>query len=138
MSAQRPHDGVIRNTIAATTPIAFLERVNAGLSVVALHRVARQLAPADSAFVYQLIPKSTLARRRSRLTAEESAKLARIARSWEQAIAVWGSPESARAFLQRPHPSLEGKRPIDVVLASEFGAPLVEGILGRLRVGTAA
>jgi uncharacterized protein (DUF2384 family) len=33
---------------------------------------------------------------------------------------------------------LEGRRPIDVVLANEFGRPLVEGILGRLQYGSAA
>jgi uncharacterized protein (DUF2384 family) len=33
---------------------------------------------------------------------------------------------------------LEDRRPIDVVIASEFGRPLVEGILGRLKYGTGA
>jgi len=51
---------------------------------------------------------------------------------------VWGSDDAARAFLFRPHPMLEGQRPIDVVLANEFGRPLVEGILGRLQYGSAA
>lgn len=51
---------------------------------------------------------------------------------------VWGSDEAARAFLFRPHPMLEGRRPIDVVLANEFGRSLVEGILGRLQYGSAA
>jgi hypothetical protein len=41
-------------------------------------------------------------------------------------------------FLFRPHPLLEGRRPLDVVLASEFGRPIVEGILGRLKFGSAA
>jgi uncharacterized protein (DUF2384 family) len=33
---------------------------------------------------------------------------------------------------------LEDRRPIDVVLASEFGRPLVEDILGRLKYSTGA
>jgi uncharacterized protein (DUF2384 family) len=33
---------------------------------------------------------------------------------------------------------LDGRRPIDMVLANEFGRPLVEGILGRLQYGSAA
>jgi uncharacterized protein (DUF2384 family) len=32
---------------------------------------------------------------------------------------------------------LDGRRPVDVVLANEFGRPLVEGILGRLHYGSA-
>ena len=122
----------------AASPLAFLEQVNAGLSIDALHRVARQISPADSAFVYQLIPKSTLARRQSKLNADESTKLARVAKVWKMALAVWGTAAEARAFLSRPHQLLEGQRPIDVVLASEFGSPLVEGILGRLQYGSAA
>lgn len=122
----------------ATSPLAFMERVNAGLSVDALHRVAKQIAPTDNVFVYHFVPKSTLARRQERLTAEESAKLARVAKAWQQAISVWQSAQQAREFLQRPHPLLDGKAPIEVVLASEFGSPLVEGILGRLQFGTAA
>jgi putative toxin-antitoxin system antitoxin component (TIGR02293 family) len=51
---------------------------------------------------------------------------------------VWGGEDAARAFLFRPHPMLEGQRPVDVVLATEFGRPLVEGILGRLQYGSAA
>ena len=38
----------------------------------------------------------------------------------------------------RPHPMIEDKRPIDIVIQSEFGAELVIEILGRLKYGTAA
>ncbi|WP_408886808.1 antitoxin Xre/MbcA/ParS toxin-binding domain-containing protein [Lichenicola cladoniae] len=37
----------------------------------------------------------------------------------------------------RPHPLLEGQRPMDVVLASEYGRPVVLDILGSLKHGTA-
>ena len=53
-------------------------------------------------------------------------------------IAQFDGEAEARAFLFRPHPMLDNRRPVDVVLASEFGRPLVEGILGRLSYGTAA
>ncbi len=33
---------------------------------------------------------------------------------------------------------LEGRRPVDVVLATDMGARLVEDILGRLKYGSAA
>ena len=88
------------------------------------------------------MPRATLARRRTqhtpRLTPEESARVARLASVWAFAKDVWKSDEAARRWLFEPHMMLEDRRPIDVVLASEFGRPLVEGILGRLKYGTGA
>ena len=57
---------------------------------------------------------------------------------WAEATDVWGGEEEARAFLFRPHPLLEGRTPIDLVLGSDLGARLVEDILGRLRYGSPA
>jgi len=37
-----------------------------------------------------------------------------------------------------PHMMLEDRRPIDVVISSELGRPLVEDILGWLKYGTGA
>lgn len=64
--------------------------------------------------------------------------LAEAGRVWRYACVVWGSEEEAKASLFRPHPMLENHRPADIVLGSEVGAQLVEGILGRLRFGSAA
>jgi uncharacterized protein (DUF2384 family) len=88
-------------------------------------RTSREIA------VHEQIPAALL-------SPEEGAKVARIAEVWTLARQVWGSDDAARAFLFRPHPMLEGQRPIDVALANEFGRPLVEGILGRLQYGSAA
>ena len=121
--------------------MALAGQVERGLPLSALDRLARQVAPDDAGFPYRLVPKATLARRRAaqaRLTPEESAKLARLAEIWTQARDTWGSDAAARDFLVRPHAMLEGRAPMDVVLASEFGRPVVEGILGRLRYGSAA
>ncbi|MQX19158.1 DUF2384 domain-containing protein [Sinorhizobium terangae] len=43
-----------------------------------------------------------------------------------------------RDFLFRPHPMLEDKRPIDVVIQSEIGAELVLETLASLKYGSAA
>jgi putative toxin-antitoxin system antitoxin component (TIGR02293 family) len=126
-----------------------MSEVEKGLPLTALDRIADAVAPDDSGFPFRMVARATLARRRkalatahdspaSRLSAEESARVARLAEVWALASEVWGSDEAARAFLFRPHPMLEGRRPIDVVLANEFGRPLVEGILGRLQYGSAA
>ena len=89
---------------------------------------------------YRLVPRATLARRRShhspKLTPEESSRVARLASVWAFAKDVWGSDEAARRWLFEAHMMLDDRRPVDVVLASEFGRPLVEGILGRLKYGT--
>ena len=74
----------------------------------------------------------------ARLSAEEGSRVARLAAVWDLALEVWGSEDAARAFLFRPHPLLDGRLPVDVVLTNEFGRPLVEGILGSLQYGSAA
>jgi putative toxin-antitoxin system antitoxin component (TIGR02293 family) len=127
---------------------ALIQEIEKGLPLTALDRVAKAVAPEDAGFAFRMVPRATLARRRkalaeardaaaARLSTEESARVARLAAVWALAREVWGGEEEARAFLFRPHPMLEGRRPVDVVLASEFGRPLVEGILGGLQYGSA-
>jgi putative toxin-antitoxin system antitoxin component (TIGR02293 family) len=53
------------------------------------------------------------------------------------ALEVWGSTEAAREFMFAAHPLLHHRRPVDIVLESELGRPVVEGILGRLQYGSA-
>jgi putative toxin-antitoxin system antitoxin component (TIGR02293 family) len=126
-------------------PKSTLELINdieKGLPVAALDRLTDLLAPDDADFRFAVVPKGTLARRRShpgaRLSPNESDRVARLAKVWGLAKNVWQTNEDARAFLFRPHPLLTGRRPIDVALATEIGARLVEEILGRLKFGSAA
>jgi putative toxin-antitoxin system antitoxin component (TIGR02293 family) len=129
--------------------MSLMTEVEKGLPLTALDRLAKAVAPNDASFAFRMVSRATLARRRkalattrntpaARLSADESARVARLAEVWALAREVWGGDEEARAFLFRPHPMLEGRRPIDVVLANEFGRPLVEGILGGLQYGSAA
>jgi putative toxin-antitoxin system antitoxin component (TIGR02293 family) len=120
--------------------------VTDGLPIASLDSVLHHVAPDDKSFAYRVIPRPTLARRRHALqtksaqgvlSPEEGSKVARLAEVWAMARDVWGSDAEARAFLFRPHPLLEGQTPMDVVLATEFGRPLVENILGRLQYGSA-
>ncbi|HEV2673980.1 MAG TPA: antitoxin Xre-like helix-turn-helix domain-containing protein [Aliidongia sp.] len=123
------------------TPMSFLDEVTEGLSVAALDRVARTLAPDDSGFRYRIVSKTTLARRLkqrdTRLSSEESARLVRLADVWGAALDVWKEAGAARAFLFRPHAMLHGRLPIDVVLQAEVGARIVRDILGGLQYGSA-
>ena len=125
----------------ATGPIAFLSRVAEGLPLASLDRCSRLIAPGDVQFNFRIVPKATLARKRvqrARLSAEQSDVLVRLVRVWLKSLEVWGSDAEARDFLNRPHPLLEQRKPIDVVLAGELGGDLVTDILGRLQYGSAA
>lgn len=126
---------------ASPAPLHIIDRIRQGLPVATLYRVTRQIAPGDAQFVFRIIPKASLARRKSRqqaLTGDESDRLARLASIWGLAEKVWQSDGAARNFLFRPHPMLDGHKPIDVILQSELGAELVRSILGGLLHGTAA
>ena len=125
---------------AARSPFGLIAHIEHGLPLDALERVTRLLSPGDSQFKYRLVPKATLERRKSarRLSADEGTRLARVARIWSLALDVWNSEEEARDFLFRPHSMVEDRRPIDVVIQSEFGGEIVADILGRLKYGSAA
>ncbi|TXN84783.1 antitoxin Xre-like helix-turn-helix domain-containing protein [Methylobacterium sp. WL8] len=111
----------------------MVARINAGLPIGAVARVATAVAPDDRTFAFHLVKRATLHRRRSAstgdatLSALEGAKVVRVARVWEMACEVWKDDDAARDFLRRPHPLLEGRPPIDVVLESEFGGPRGRG-----------
>ena len=130
---------------AGTVPTSeIVRRIKEGLPVQALDRVAAAVAPDDREFRFGVVKKATLSRRKvprsgeARLSELEGAKVVRLARVWTLACAVWQSEDAARDFLHRPHALLEGQRPIDAVMESEFGGPQVESILGRLQYGSAA
>ncbi len=129
--------------IEAANPLALMSEVEKGLPSEALDRVVKSIAPADNQFAYKIVPRATLARRKAndatkwRLSIAEGTRLARLTAVWALALDVWGGVLPARRFMFEDHPLLQGRRPIDVVLESEFGRPVVEGILGRLKYGSA-
>ena len=120
--------------------LELARQVGKGLSVDAIDRLCKLIAPDDAGFRYRLVPKATLARRQQgggRLSPEESDRLARLARLWAFALDVWKSESAARRFLGRPHPLLRNSIPRDLAIESEIGARVVENILGGLKYGTA-
>lgn len=130
--------GVNLAAIAHASDVGYLRLIEKGLPVSALERVAGLVAPSDAKFKFRIVPKASLARvTRHRLNANQSVLVARIATVWAQALRVWKSDDAVRKFLFRPHPILEGRPPIDLILENEIGASLVRGVLGRLEVGSA-
>lgn len=132
--------GLPAKEVGSRSPFGLMSRIEDGLPLGALERVARLLAPGDAQFKYKLISKASYERRKGthRLSFDEGTRLARVARVWGLALDVWQSEDAARDFLFRPHSMLEDKRPIEVVIKSEIGAELVLDILGRLKYGSAA
>jgi putative toxin-antitoxin system antitoxin component (TIGR02293 family) len=121
------------------SPLTLAYSIENGLPVAALDRLAERVAPDDARFKFRLIPKATLERRRKspsrRLTSEEGDRLARLAKVFSFALGIYQAPDRAREFLNRPHPMLDGKPPLDVALATGPGADLVINILGRVAYG---
>lgn len=134
--------GFSESASRSMSPIHLIHLIEDGLPLSALERISLRVSPQDANFKYRIVPRATLARRRKpgkeKLQAGEGDRVVRLARVWSFAQEVWGSEADARAFFFRAHPLLEGRLPIDMVLASELGAELVNGILGRLKYGTAA
>jgi len=131
--------GVERREGRISSALQYLALLNRGLPVTSLERISNAIAPTDVHFKYRIVSKATLARLRSKrkLNSNQSVLISRLAGIWARALQVWKSAGSARDFLCRPHPLLEGKLPIDLVLENEIGARLVEDILGRLEHGSA-
>ena len=74
--------GLPAKELAARSPFGLMARIEDGLPVGALDRLARLLAPSDAQFKYRLVPKATYERRKMalRLSSDEGTRLARIAR----------------------------------------------------------
>ncbi|APO72108.1 hypothetical protein IE4872_PD01587 (plasmid) [Rhizobium gallicum] len=132
--------GLPAKEAALRSPFGLISRIEGGLPIAALERLAHLLAPNDSQFKYRFVPKATYERRKAsrRLSSDEGMRIARVARVWSLALDVWQTDEAAREFLFRAHPMLEDRRPIDVIIQNEIGAEFVLEILASLKYGSAA
>jgi putative toxin-antitoxin system antitoxin component (TIGR02293 family) len=117
------------------TTLTLAYSVAKGLPVSALDRFAGRVSPQDvRRFTYRIVPKPTLERRRKEkqlLTTEESDRLARIAKVFAFGLEVFRDEAKVRSFLDRPHPMLDDKVPLEIALATGPGADAVINLLGR-------
>jgi putative toxin-antitoxin system antitoxin component (TIGR02293 family) len=117
------------------TTLSLASSVEKGLPVSALERLANLVSPEDARrFAYLVVPKPTLERRRREkqpLTTEESDRLARVAKVFAFGIDVFRDEAKVRSFLDRPHPMLDDRPPLEVALATGPGADAVINLLGR-------
>jgi putative toxin-antitoxin system antitoxin component (TIGR02293 family) len=122
---------------ARSSSLDVADRLEKGLPVSALERLAKVVAPGDPSFKYRIVPRATLARRKAvgRLSPAESEKVARVARVWAFAKEVWKTDDATREFLGGPHMYLRDRTGLDVALGSEIGAQRVEQIIGAIKYG---
>lgn len=82
------------------------------------------------------IPARTWTRRKKlgKFTAEESERIARIARIFEHAESVLGSKDAAAKWLEEPNLGLGEEAPIEAA-STELGAKEVEELLARIEHG---
>lgn len=122
--------------------LSLVSRIEQGLPLQSVERVARVMAPDDPQAKFTLLSRSTWSRlqKRSRrhLTREMSERVHGVARVLLEARRLWVDDESAMVrFLNRPHLLLDGRTPLDVARESTAGADLVVRIIGEARAGVA-
>jgi putative toxin-antitoxin system antitoxin component (TIGR02293 family) len=122
------------------TWIDLHDRVRRGLPT-SMYRHVRQVLerfPFPEEMVDRLarfvVAPATLKRRTSRLSPEESERLARVARLLAMAATVFDDPQDVVRFLTRPHPLLHGKTPVDLI-QTDVGLRQVEEVLARVLHG---
>lgn len=129
---------VLRRTI--TSELDLAEAVRAGLPVSALDHLLAGLGEwiGSAADVYRVVGSArTLQRKRAHhtiLSADESDRLARLARLLVRAEEAVGDVEKAHRWLGQPNRALGGQRPVSL-LDSDAGALAVERVLGRMEHG---
>ena len=119
--------GLEKNAFKAYTVTEFLE-------------LAVNEATARSALRPYIVTDRSWKRRvaeKSPLSAAEVDRLADVGEVVRAARRIWGSPDTAEPFLTRPHPRLQGKKPIEVA-ATEGGAQAVRELMSRIEEGAPA
>lgn len=121
--------------------VAFIEQaVEVGFPRAALRRLVERLVGDDRSKIadleWDVVPKTTLERRKTKLSTEESERTERIARLFVHSRRALGTEAEAREFMTAPHPELDGRSPFDAA-RTDLGARRAEGILNALEYGLA-
>lgn len=129
---------ILRRSVSSEIQLAGM--VREGLPSQALDHILAELTPeaATQAEVYGVVGSArTLQRKRTagtRLSPDESDRLARLARILARAEEVLGAGDKARRWLGTPSFALGGLKPL-VLLDSDAGALAVEQLLGQIEHG---
>jgi putative toxin-antitoxin system antitoxin component (TIGR02293 family) len=117
------------------SPLQFSAAIRKGLKASVLRHASDHLAVPTTTLSQHLgLSRRTLSRRTTRLTAQESSRMYRLARIYARAAEVLAGPEAARTWLSRPQRALGGDVPLSL-LDNEAGTVAVERLLGRIDDG---
>jgi putative toxin-antitoxin system antitoxin component (TIGR02293 family) len=112
-------------------------KIKKGLPVSSFEKLRKKLGVSDH-FLSQIvnIPKRTLTRRKQqgKLNADESEKVLRIARLYDQALEVFEDQQAAEKWLKEPARGLGQAIPLKYA-RTELGAREVERLLIRIEHG---
>lgn len=127
---------------ARMSDLGLVEKVENGLPLSAVERVALKIDPHDKGLKYQIVSRASFSRlqkaEKPRLSRELSERVYALARVVAEAALLWQGDDGAlHRFLNRPHPLLDGRSPFDVAKESSAGAELVVKLMGRARAGVA-
>jgi len=126
--------------VSSPSPVLIEKAVERGLPRQALRHVAEWLAGGDKAkaawLEWGVVPKTTLERRETQLSPQESERTERVARLFVHARRALGTEAEAREFMTTPHPQLDERSPVDAA-RTDLGARRTEQILNALEYGLA-
>ncbi len=113
------------------------EQVEAGVSLATVTEFVT-VSGMEWKDVYDIvIPARTLKHRRARseaLSRDESDKLARLVRVFDQAVSVFGGRDRAREWLAKPKHRFRDRTSL-ALLRTEIGGRMVEEMLGQIHEG---
>lgn len=119
--------------------VQLARRIAGGLSSQAAIALAEMLG--RKRVVGPVIPEATLRRARkakSRLSRQVSERLYEVGRVVDAVGRAYrGDRDAIEAFLNRPHPLLDGETPFDVARSSSAGAEAVLNLVRRAEAGIA-
>ncbi len=125
---------------AKVDDLGLVERVAKGFPVKTATIVIERIDP-HGKFVRatDIIPKSTLHRRKHALTKDESEKIWAISKVFYEVLKLYHDDAGRAArFMLQMHPMLGGRSPIDLAKESIAGADLVLKLLAKADAGVAA
>jgi putative toxin-antitoxin system antitoxin component (TIGR02293 family) len=112
-------------------------QVDEGLPLATIEDFAAHSGFSIKQLLEVVIPVRTLKHRRQRLeplNAEESDRLARVARLWAFAVKVFGNADKARRWLTKPKVRFEDRTPLEM-MRTGIGGEAVEEMLGQIEEG---
>jgi putative toxin-antitoxin system antitoxin component (TIGR02293 family) len=132
------HGNTIEQQIPLMTSLHLdLDTVEAGVPIATMAQFVAASGMQLKDLYEVVIPARTLKHRKARkepLTSDESDKLVRLIRVYDQAVRVLGDKGKALYWLSEPKKRFEGRTPIQM-LRTDLGGRMVEEMLGQIYYG---